>query len=303
MFVGQGVRYQQSAMPTMNSGVRGSMEVEAELQAPGAQVQLVQYHFSGPPDSMLRAEGKFRIELCLTSRHRSARACFRDQWGAHRFERIGALFLVPPDLDLLARSDEDDSLTSIVCELNSEPLLELFERLPELTDQHLAASLDIRDANVQRLLLRLADEARRPGFASEMLVESIAAQMAVELFRHGTAISERQTRGGLAPWQLRTLDERLKEIRETPTLAALAALCRISVRQLTRGFHTSRGCSIGAYVANSQMEHAKRLLATDRSVGAIADTLGFSSSSNFCFAFRRAMGVTPGKFRETLLRR
>lgn len=135
-----------------------------------------------------------------------------------------------------------------------------------------------------------------------MLVESIAAQMTVELFRHGSAITERQLHGGLASWQLRLIDERLKEVREAPTLPALAALCRISVRQLTRGFRASRGCSIGANVAGSQIEHAKSLLATDESVTSIADTLGFSSSSNFCFAFRRATGITPGQFRKTLLR-
>jgi AraC family transcriptional regulator len=51
------------------------------------------------------------------------------------------------------------------------------------------------------------------------------------------------------------------------------------------------------------MEHAKTLLATDESVASVATALGFSSSANFCFAFRRAMGITPGQFRQTLLRR
>ena len=71
---------------------RGAMEVEAELKAPGARIQLVRYHFNEPPDSKPRADGQFRAELCLTSRHRSARACFCDHWSTHRFERIGALF-------------------------------------------------------------------------------------------------------------------------------------------------------------------------------------------------------------------
>jgi AraC family transcriptional regulator len=278
------------------------MEVEAELRASSARIQLVHYHFAEPPDSMLRVEGRFRLELCLTSRHPSARACFRDQWGARRFERIGAIFVVPPGLDMLARSDEVGSLTSIVCELNSELILQLFESLPETTDQLLMASLDVRDPKVRHLLLRLAEELRHPGFASEMLVDSIAAQMAVELRRLGSAVIEPQVHGGLASWQLKLIDERLKEVREAPTLSALATMCRISVRQLMRGFRASHGCSIGAYVANSQMEHAKNLLASEESVTSIASTLGFSSSSNFCFAFRRAMGMTPGQFRHTLLR-
>lgn len=272
------------------------MEIEAELRSPSALVQLVRYHFAAPPDSMLRVEGKFRIELCLTSRHRSSRACFRDHWSASRFERIGPLFLVPPAHDMLVRSDEQHSIESILCELNAEPTLELFDRLPQATEQHLLASLDIRDTRLRGLLLRLAEEARYPGFASEILVESIATQMSVELFRHGNSISERHLHGGLARWQLRRVDERLREVRETPTLTELAALCGISVRHLTRIFHKSKGISIGSYVAESQMEHARTLLAAGQSVASVASTLGFSSSSGFCSAFRRVMGITPGRF-------
>jgi AraC family transcriptional regulator len=277
------------------------MEVQAELRAPNARVQLVRYHFPEPPESVLRPQGTFRLELCLSSRHRGTRGRFRDRWGAQRFERIGDIFLAPPDMELIARSDEASSLTSILCELAAEPVLKLFDRTPEPTDQLLSASLDIRDAKVRHLLLRLAEEAKHPGFASETMVELLAGQLAIELFRLGATIGESQAHGGLAPWQLRLIEERLRGVREAPTLAVLAQLCRISVRQLTRGFRASRGCSIGAYVAESQMEHAKRLLAADESVSAIAGVLGFSSSSNFCFAFRRATGLSPGDFRRRLL--
>lgn len=280
----------------------GAKEIEAELRAPSALSQVLRYHFAAPPNSVVPAEEKFRVELCLTSRHSSARGCFCDQWSTHRFERVGTLFMVPPDLNLLIKSDEDDSMTSIVCELNSGLMLELFDKLPELTDQYLSASLDIRNARLRSLLLWLAEEARHPGFASEMLFGSIATQIAIELFRRGTAITERGPRGGLSSWQLRRIDERLREIREAPTLPELATLCLISVRQLTRGFRASRACSVGAYVANHQIEHAKGLLATDDSVASIANALGFSSSSNFSFAFRRAVGMTPGEFRRTLVR-
>jgi len=281
----------------------GAIEIAAQLSVPAATAQLVHYHFFGRPDSKLRVDGQFRVELCLTSRHRSARACFRDQWGPHRFERIGDLFVVPPAVDLYARSDEDRSLTSIICQLHADVVLELFDRQPELTDQHLMASLDVRDAKIRSLLLQLAAETREPGFASKMLADLLARQLAIELVRHGAGITERQVRGGLASWQLRLIDERLKEVHAAPTLNVLATLCRVSVRQLTRGFRQSRGCSIGEYVANSQMAHAKRLLAADQSVTSVAYALGFSSNSNFCFAFRRATGLTPGQFRRNLLRK
>jgi AraC family transcriptional regulator len=94
----------------------------------------------------------------------------------------------------------------------------------------------------------------------------------------------------------------LKEVREPPTLAELAGLCKLSVRQLTRGFRTSRGCSIGDHVAHSRLDNAKQLLSTEQSVKAIAYSLGFSSPSSFSYAFRRSVGETPRQFRQRMLR-
>src|SRR3546814_17109649 len=80
----------------------------------------------------------------------------------------------------------------------------------------------------------------------------------------------------------------------------LAELCGVSVRQLTRSFRTARGCSVGAFVVDRQIAHAKRMLAADEGVGAIAIALGFSSSSNFCAALRRSVGMTPGQYQQSI---
>jgi len=172
----------------------------------------------------------------------------------------------------------------------------------EWTDRRLAAILDIPDANIRGLLLRLAEEVRHPGFASAVLVELICAQIAIELGRYCAAVIEGPMTGGLAPWRLRMIDERLREVQAAPSLAELAELCQLSVRQLTRGFRASRGCSIGDHVAHSRLEQAKRLLAGDQSVKAIAYSLGFSSPSSFSYAFRRLLGDTPRQFRQRVLR-
>lgn len=276
------------------------MNVEAELAVPSALVQLVHYDFSEPPQSVVRMEDKIRVELSLTPRHRTARACFADRWNSSRFERIGELFALPPTIDMTAKSDETGSMHSIICQLELEPVIALFDELPDLSDYFLLTGLDIRDINLKRLFLRMASEVRHPGFGSRVLVDSLATQISIELLRYGNAIPELRKQHGLAPWQLKRIDDRLIEIREAPTLAELAELCGISVRQLTRGFRASRGCTVGSHVAMSQMDHAEILLGKDLSIAAIAETLGFASASNFCFAFRRATGKTPGQHREAL---
>lgn len=280
-----------------------SMTLDAEVRVPAATAQLVRFHISGPADNILRDDGAYWLDLCLTPRPENARACYRDRWNPRRFEPIGKIFMVPPGEAMQARSDGlgPSTQTSILCHLRPEALREWLEEDLQWTDRRLEASLDIVDASIRGLLLRLAHEIRYPGFASSTLVELIAAQLSIELARYCARVSENPISGGLAPWRLRLIDERLHEMREAPTLSELANLCKLSVRQLTRGFRASRGCSIGDYVANARIEHAKRLLGTDQSVKAIAYSLGFASPSSFCFAFRRTTGVTPREFRQRTL--
>lgn len=278
------------------------MTVEAELRVPIATAQLVRFDLPEPSDDILTTEDSHRLDLCLTPRPRNARARYRDHWSPHRFERIGDLFMVPAGEALHARSDDPSCQTSIVCMLRSDPLRRWFADDAEGTDRRLEASLDISSANVRGLLLRLGEEMRHPGFASDMLVELVAGQLAIELSRYCGSITDGPARGGLAPWRLRMIDERLADLHDMPTLSELAALCKLSVRQLTRGFRTSRGCSIGDYVAHNRIEHAKRLLTGEDSVKAVAYAMGFASPSSFCYAFRQATGETPRRFRHRAFR-
>jgi AraC family transcriptional regulator len=277
------------------------MTVEAELRAPVATVQLVRFHMLEPTDEILREEA-YWLDLCLTPRPRNARACYRERWAHDHFEPIGSVFLVPPGETMQARSDGGRPQVSIICHLRPEPIRTWFGSDLLWTDRRLKASLDIEDATIRSLLLRLAEEVRHPGFASEALVELIAAQLAIELGRYCGAITENSAMGALPAWRLRLIDERLREVREVPSLTELASICQLSVRQLTRGYRASRGRSIGDHVAHCRVENAKRLLATDESIKSIAYSLGFASPSSFSFAFRRATAETPRQFRQRMLR-
>jgi AraC family transcriptional regulator len=280
------------------------MTIEAELRVPLATAQLVRFHIAEPADDILHEEEAYWLDLCLTPRPRNARACYRDRWAPDHFERIGDVFLVPPGETMRAKSDGGRPQSSILCHLRREPIKAWFGGELDWTDRRLKAGLDIEDPNIRGLLLRLAQEVRHPGFASEVLVELMAGQIAIELGRYCAAITEAPTTGSLAPWRIRLIDERLREAGQSPTLSELAGLCGLSVRQLTRGFRKSRGCSIGEHMARSRLENAKRLLAADQSVSvkAIAYSLGFASPSSFSYAFRRTVGETPREFRQRALR-
>jgi AraC family transcriptional regulator len=281
-----------------DEGLLKSNRVEAVLRMPLSTTQIVRFTKSEPGDDTFLVKEAHNLDLSLTPRPRNARGCYPERWSPHRFERLGDLVFSPAGEVVRVKGD-CASLVSINCQLHAAPLREAFEDDLEFTDRELDASLDIRSDTIRRLVLRLGSEARCPGFASEMLSELVAAQIAVELFRYRGAVADRSATGGLAPWRLRIIDERLAEQRAAPSLAELARLCDLSVRQLARGFRTSRGCSLGKYVAQSQIDHAKRLLTTDESIKSIAYSLGFASPSNFSYAFRRATGQTPRQFRRS----
>jgi AraC family transcriptional regulator len=276
------------------------LRVGAEVRVPIATAQLVHFHFTDPLDIVMFDRDAYWLDLCLQPRPPNARACYLDHWAAQRFERLGKVYLLPPGETIQTRSDGAKSHSSILCHFRPEALHEWSEGELQWTNRRLEASLDIPDVGIRSGLYKLAEEMRHPGFASNMLVELIAAQLAIELGRYFAQFDRIPRTGELAQWRLRMIDERLNDFQQMPSLNELASLCKLSVRQLTRGFRASRGCSIGDYVADHRITHAKRLLDTDQSIKTIAYSLGFNSSSGFCFAFRKATGMTPGEFRAAL---
>jgi AraC family transcriptional regulator len=283
------------------SELNATMVVDAELRVPFATAQIARFDVPGPADHIFFDEDAYWLDLCLTPRPANSRARYRDRWGPHRFERVGPIFMLPRGEALQFKSDGGRQ-SSIICKLSAENVREWFEEKIEWTDRRLQASLDISNDNIRSLLRRLGQELRFPGFGSQAMAELIAAQISIELGRYCTAIDEISATGGLASWRLRMIDERLAEVGAAPTLSELAHLCNMSVRQLTRGFRASRGCSIGDYITQHQIDDAKKLLATGDSIKAIARTMGFSSPSSFSYAFRRGAGVTPRQFRTRVLR-
>ena len=274
-----------------------SLSVDAEWQGADLSAHLVRFDIPAPTDSLLTAEPVYQINMCLTPRPLNARACYRRRWGPNRFERLGDIFMVPPGEQLQFRGDSGRQL-SIVCRMAPEAIEAIVGHAPEWSDSQIAATLDIANAQIRALLYRLTEEVRYPGFASEAMFTHLGGELAIELARLYLEREERPVAGGLAGWRLRLIDERLSADAAAPSLGELAALCSVSVRQLTRGFKVSRGSSIGDYVEARRMERAKRLLVAGESVKTVAFAMGFSSPSSFTYAFRRAVGTSPSQFRH-----
>jgi AraC family transcriptional regulator len=252
-----------------------------------------------PVDTIKSVSDHFMINMCLTPRPAGASACYPERWKNYRFEHIGEIFLVPPGEVVHVRS-KGGSQTAVVCEIAPHLVTKWFDGEIEWNNPRLESGLHIADRSIYGILMRMAREAAHPGFATEPLLELLIGQLAIELGRYCASITDVRQKNGLAAWRLRLIDDRVQEMGKAPSLSELASLCDLSVRQLSRGFRISRGCSIGDFVERARIENAKRLLVKGNSVKAVAYSIGFSSPSSFSFAFRRATGIAPMEYRQRI---
>ena len=84
------------------------------------------------------------------------------------------------------------------------------------------------------------------------------------------------------------------------TLEEVAQFVGLSQNYLCNLFSREMGISFHNYVQKEKIARACNLLKySDRSVSDIAAYMGFQTQSNFSSVFRKWMGVTPSKYRET----
>jgi AraC family transcriptional regulator len=209
------------------------------------QVLTFRQSWSAPIDAVGVSDRHWLQLSCLPS-SRTEFGRFPEHWRPHHFEAIGELFLLPAGQTVHTRS-ECRAQFAVACAFEPQATQAWLGADLEWTDLRLKGSLDLTNPPIHRLLFRLGEEVRNPGFGSETLVELIAGQLAVELGRHFRAIREDHAAGGLAPWRLRLIEERLSEPCEIPSLTELAQLVGLSVRQMARAFRATRGCSIGTF--------------------------------------------------------
>jgi AraC family transcriptional regulator len=272
--------------------VTKSREVETSL----GQVSLAERVWDEPIDIVVDPE-IYYLELQLTPTTSDGQACFTDRWCDERFEPLGRAYLLPMSQTVHLKSSRRRHF-SISCSFLPPAIQRWFDGGLEWTEARLKQSLNITNPTVRNLLFRMSEEIRTPSLGSDVLIDLIFAETIIELARYCLGSEERRDKGGLAPWRMRLIKERLAEPGVRVSLSELATLCNMSPRQLTRAFRTSNGCSIGDYIAQDRIDKAKRLLKTDQNVKSIVHALGFNSPSHFYVAFHRATGETPLQYRQ-----
>jgi AraC family transcriptional regulator len=255
-----------------------------------------------PTAGCWHSEDVHYFDLCLTRRSNPSRGRLGDRGGA--FENLGRMFFVPAGFRL-----EVEAGTGRGAAVNL-----FFPRTPEFPDEALAGDgaepflrdcLHISNDRLREIGLRINDELRSPSLASALMVEGLGLVLLGELARLMENQGANFTRkGGLAPWRLRLIEERVRTGPGLPTLAELAGLCGLSRRHLMRAFREETGGAISEFVVGVAITRAKTLLSqTTAPISSVAKDAGFATAAGFAAAFRRKTGLTPRAYRAFAGRR
>jgi AraC family transcriptional regulator len=109
-----------------------------------------------------------------------------------------------------------------------------------------------------------------------------------------------ETKGGLAPWQIRKVTAHIETTLDRPIRSSeLAVIARLSPCHFSRVFRESFKCSPLEYINRRRMERAQGLmLSTEAPLSQIALDCGLADQAHFSRLFRRFVGESPRSWRR-----
>lgn len=136
---------------------------------------------------------------------------------------------------------------------------------------------------------------RPPHSAKEVLFNSYIVNILTELLTKQSSMNVDSPTSGAIEDSITYIGDHLSE---NITLNDLAAKVSLSPFYFSRLFKKETGFSPHQYLIATRINHAKFLLqSSDVSVKSICFSVGFTSESSFCTAFKRETGITPSEFR------
>ncbi|GBQ70884.1 AraC family transcriptional regulator [Ameyamaea chiangmaiensis NBRC 103196] len=147
---------------------------------------------------------------------------------------------------------------------------------------------------------QLMGELRAPRPGGRLIAEHLTQTLLIQALRLHAASQQRRGEGWLAALADPQLARSFEAIHGHPgnrwTLDGLARTAGMSRSGFARRFVETCGEPAMAYLTRWRMVLAADRLARGERIGTIAAELGYGSESAFGAAFRRTMGVSPGRY-------
>jgi AraC-like DNA-binding protein len=172
------------------------------------------------------------------------------------------------------------------------------KRINELRYQ---PGVGVDDPVVKGLVGSLRPALEHPEQASRLFVEHVTLAVGTHAAKtYGGLLPAPPPRGGLAPWQMKRVEETLAaDLEGDISLADLANDCGLSASHFSRAFRQSTGLSPHQWLLKRRVDMAKTLLPDRKlSLSEVALACGFSDQSHFTRVFARLAGISPGAWRR-----
>jgi AraC family transcriptional regulator len=225
--------------------------------------------------------------------HSSAYLCFVKDGGfterqgrrVETYDRTWCVFRPPND----EHANEFNAAGAVCLNIDiGDSWLQRFHELG-LTDRRLS----VQSPFVAQLSGRLDDELRATDSASQVVIESLAAEVLVFASRRHDRLRVRRSR-----WLEKARQMIECEFASPLSLAGIASAVGIHPVHLARQFRAVHGCTVGDYVREVRVAFARRQLnGTDVPIAEIALSSGFFDQSQLTRAFKRVTGRTPAAYR------
>ena len=155
-----------------------------------------------------------------------------------------------------------------------------------------AHRFSIRSSFIAPLTGRLFDELSAADTASEVMIESITAEMMI-------LASRRRVLSHGSRWMSKVERMIASDFSSPISLTSIADAVDVHPVHLARQFRATHGCSVGEYIREVRVTFARdRLAKTDVPIAEIALSAGFFDQSQLTKAFKRVIGQTPAAYRR-----
>ncbi|MDB5720882.1 MAG: AraC family transcriptional regulator [Alphaproteobacteria bacterium] len=179
------------------------------------------------------------------------------------------------------------------------------ERHPNFRAQDLRYESGSGHADLLALTSRIVGELRQETSSGGLRMDILALELIETLAQdHSETAPSRKplalARGTLDRPRLdRVLDYIEANLDSEIGIGELAEVACFSLFHFVRAFHLATGRPPHAYLSERRLDRARQLLAySDSTLVDIALTCSFSSQANFTKAFKRATGMSPGRYRR-----
>lgn len=215
----------------------------------------------------------------------------------------GGVFIMPGDIEFGVRLEAP--LDTVHFYLHRDIVDEIAAEFAGGVDRlRLVPCLGDVDPLLEQIALALREQLHEASPATALYVDHLARMAAARLLRtYSSAATQPKAlprRSGLGAAQLRRAVDYIEaNLGHDPTLAELASVAGLSPIYFARQFKRAMGIAPHQYLLRARVERAKRLLAGDMPIAAIALDCGFCHQEHLTRIFRKQCGMTPGAYRAS----